>query len=126
MEGIITSGWGERDNPITGRQEEHNGLDIAVSEGTAVLAAKSGVVTEVRDSATYGKMMKYETKDGYTILYAHLSAVLVKEGEEIRQGQVVAKSGNTGLSTGPHLHYSIWKNGELLNPMQFFSAEDMI
>ena len=126
MEGIITSGWGERNNPITGRQEEHNGLDIAVSEGTAVLAAKSGVVTEVRDSATYGKLMKYETKDGYTILYAHLSAVLVEEGEEIRQGQVVAKSGNTGLSTGPHLHYSIWKNGELLNPMRFFSAEDMI
>ena len=68
---------------------------------TDVVAVKSGTVTEVRTSATYGKVLKYETKDGYTVMYAHLSKVLVKQGEEIRQGQVVAKSGNTGLSTGP-------------------------
>lgn len=126
VEGIITSFWGERENPVTGKWELHNGLDIAAAEGTEVLAVKSGEVTEVRTSATYGKLLQYETEDGYTVMYAHLSKVLVKKGEQIRQGQVVAKSGNTGLSTGPHLHYSIWRNGELLDPLQFFAAEDMI
>lgn len=113
-------------NPILHRQELHNGLDIAVAEGTDVVAVKSGTVTEVRTSATYGKVLKYETKDGYAVMYAHLSEVLVKKGEKIRQGQVVAKSGNTGLSTGPHLHYSLWKEEELLDPLDFLSSEAMV
>lgn len=122
MEGIITSYYGERKNPILHKQENHNGLDIAVAEGTDIIAVKSGTVTEVRTSATYGKLLKYETEDGYTVMYAHLSEILVKKGEKIKQGQVVARSGNTGLSTGPHLHYSLWKDDELLDPMDFLSA----
>lgn len=94
-------------------------MDIAVPEGTEVLAAKSGTVTEVRTSATYGKLLRYETTDGYTVFYAHLSEILVKKGEKIKQGQVVARSGNTGLSTGPHLHYGIYRDGTLLNPMEY-------
>jgi len=97
-----------------------------VAEGTDVIAVKSGMVTEVRNSATYGKVLQYETTDGYTVMYAHLSEVLVQEGEEIRQGQIVAKSGNTGLSTGPHLHYSLWKDEVLLDPMEYLSAENMV
>jgi len=126
VEGVITSGCGERENPILHKQENHNGLDIAVAEGTDVIAVKSGTVTEVRTSATYGKVLQYETTDGYTVMYAHLSEVLVKEGEEIWQGEVVAKSGNTGLSTGPHLHYSLWKGETLLDPMEYLSAGNMI
>ena len=126
VEGTITSGCGERENPILHKQENHNGLDIAVAEGTDVIAVKSGMVTEVRTSATYGKVLQYETADGYTVMYAHLSEVLVQEGEEIRQGQIVAKSGNTGLSTGPHLHYSLWKDEVLLDPMEYLSAENMV
>lgn len=126
VEGVITSYYGERENPILHKQENHNGLDIAVAEGTDVIAVKSGTVTEVRTSATYGKVLKYETNDGYTVMYAHLSAVLVKKGDEIRQGQVVAKSGNTGLSTGPHLHYSLWKDDTLLDPVEYLSAENMV
>ncbi len=126
VEGVITSACGERVNPILQKQELHNGLDIAVAEGTDVVAVKSGTVTEVRTSATYGKVLKYETEDGYEVMYAHLSQVLVKKGQEIKQGQVVAKSGNTGLSTGPHLHYSLWKEGELLDPMDFLSSEAMV
>lgn len=126
VKGVITSACGERVNPILGKQEIHNGLDIAVEEGTDVVAVKSGTVTEVRTSATYGKVLKYETEDGYEVMYAHLSQVLVKKGDEIRQGQVVAKSGNTGLSTGPHLHYSLWRNGELIDPMDFVSMGAMI
>ncbi|MGN0135595.1 peptidoglycan DD-metalloendopeptidase family protein [Anaerotignum sp.] len=119
VQGIITSACGIRENPILHKEELHDGLDIAVEEGTDVLAARSGTVTEVRTSATYGKVLKYETEDGYEIMYAHLSKVLVKKGEKVKQGQVVAKSGNTGLSTGPHLHYGIYKDGILLDPMDF-------
>lgn len=126
VEGVITSACGERENPILHKRELHNGLDIAVAEGTDVIAVKSGTVTEVQTSATYGKVLKYETKDGYAVMYAHLSEILVKKGEEIRQGQVVAESGNTGLSTGPHLHYSLWKGEELLDPLDFLSSEAVV
>ena len=126
VEGVITSACGERVNPILGKRENHNGLDIAVAEGTAVIAVKSGKVTEVRTSATYGKLLEYETTDGYTVMYAHLSKVLVQEGEMVKQGQKVAESGNTGLSTGPHLHYSLWKGEKLLDPIDYLSAENMV
>lgn len=119
VSGVVTSDCGKRENPILHKQELHDGLDIAVPEGTEVVAVKSGRVTEVRTSATYGKLLRFETTDGYTILYAHLSEILVKKGEKIKQGQVVAKSGNTGLSTGPHLHYGIYRDGKLLNPMEY-------
>lgn len=118
-EGIITSSCGERENPLLEKIEFHNGLDIAMAEGTEVVAVKSGVVTEIRESDTYGLVLEYETKDGFRVQYAHLRETLVKEGEKVRQGQAVAKSGNTGLSTGPHLHYSLWKDGILLDPMEY-------
>ena len=126
VDGVITSYCGERENPILHKQEIHDGVDIAVAEGTEVRAVKSGVVTEVRTSDTYGNLMKYETEDGYEVMYAHLSKVMVKEGEKIKQGQVVAKSGNTGLSTGPHLHYGIYQKGELVDPLPFLSADAMV
>lgn len=119
VEGIVTSSCGERENPLLEKTEFHNGLDIAVAEGTKVLAVKSGVVTKIRQSDTYGLVLEYETEDGFQVQYAHLQKTLVKEGEKIQQGQAVAKSGNSGLSTGPHLHYSLWKDGVLLDPMDY-------
>lgn len=119
--GIITSSCGTRINPVLDRQELHNGIDIAVSMGTEVVAVRSGVVSEVRRSPTFGLLVKYKTEDEFEIMYAHLSEVLVKIGDEVTQGQAIAKSGNSGLSTGPHLHYSVWKEGELIDPIQFVS-----
>ena len=119
VNGIITSSCGERENPILQKMEYHNGLDIAVAENTQAVAVKSGIVTEVRNLETLGKVLKYETEDGYTVMYAHLNDVLVKKGENVKQGQIVAMTGNTGLSTGPHIHYSIWRGDMLINPMQF-------
>ena len=101
------------------KTELHNGIDIAAAKGTGVAAVKSGVVTRVRTSATYGEVVEYRTADGYDVMYAHLSEILVQEGEEIKQGQIIAKSGDTGLVTGPHLHYSVWKEGQLLDPLPF-------
>ena len=126
LEGVVTSSCGERENPLLHKWEVHEGIDIAVAEGTEVLAVRSGIVTEVRNSATYGKLLKFQTEDGYEVMYAHLSAVLVKKGDEIKQGQVVARSGNTGLSTGPHLHYGIRKDGEILDPKVFLSGDGKV
>ena len=126
LEGTVTSVCGERENPLLHKWEVHEGVDIAAAEGTDVAAVRSGTVTEVRNSATYGKLLKFQTEDGYEVMYAHLSAVLVQEGEEVRQGQIVARSGNTGLSTGPHLHYGLWYKGELADPMAFLSADVMV
>ena len=119
VNGIITSSCGERENPILQKMEYHNGLDIAVAENTQAVAVKSGIVTEVRNSETLGKVLKYETEDGYTVMYAHLNEKKKKKGENVKQGQIVAMTGNTGLSTGPHIHYSIWRGDMLINPMQF-------
>lgn len=74
---------------------------------------------KVADINTYGKYIKYKVDNDYTVLYAHCSEILIKEGDLVKQGQILAKSGNTGMSTGPHLHYSIWHKGELLNPKLF-------
>lgn len=119
VDGVITSEFGERVNPILNKDESHDGVDIAVAEGTNVLSVRDGRVTEVGISPTYGNFIKYKTADNYEIMYAHLSEVLRNTDDEIKQGEVIAKSGNTGLSTGPHLHYSVYKDGELSNPIQF-------
>lgn len=118
-EGIITSSCGERQNPILEKQEFHDGLDIAVPEGTEVVAVKSGTVTQIRQSQTYGLVVEYETSDGFVVQYAHLQDTLVTEGEKLTQGQVMAKSGNSGLSTGPHLHYSLRKDEIIVDPMPY-------
>lgn len=120
-EGMITSSCGKRENPVLQKTEFHDGLDIAMAEGTAVAAVQSGTVTSVRQSETLGLVLEYETKSGFLVRYAHLQSVLVAEGETIRRGQTVAKSGNSGLSTGPHLHYSLYREGMLIDPMSYVS-----
>ena len=119
LQGIVTSSCGTRQNPVLEKQEFHDGIDIAAVLGTDVLAVKDGVVTNVRKSQTFGLVLEYETTDDFFIKYAHLDDVLVKKGEKIKQGQAVAKSGNSGLSTGPHLHYTIKKDGTILGPLVF-------
>lgn len=121
MDGIITSSCGKRENPILKKEELHDGLDIAIPENTGAKAVRSGVVTEVRESETLGNLVTFETEDGYEITYAHLNWILVETGDRIKQGQIIAKTGNTGLSTGPHLHYSVQKEGMLYDPFQFVS-----
>lgn len=120
-EGMITSSCGERENPILKKQEFHDGLDIAMPEGTPVAAVKSGIVTSIRHSKSFGLVLEYQTKDGFLVKYAHLQEVLVAEGEHIIQGQNVAKSGNSGWSTGPHLHYGLKKDGVIIDPMDMVS-----
>lgn len=119
LEGTVTSSCGERTSPMVGETEFHDGLDIAVAEGTPVAAVKSGEVTGVRESETLGLAVTYLTTDGFEITYAHLQKALVSPGESVKQGQTVALSGSSGWSTGPHLHYRVKKDGVILDPMVF-------
>ncbi len=119
LQGIVTSSCGTRQNPVLGKQEFHDGIDIAAAVGTDVLAVKDGMVTNIRNSNTFGLVLEYETKDGFFVKYAHLDAVLVQKGDTIKQGQPIAKSGNSGLSTGPHLHYTVKKDDMILDPLPF-------
>ena len=117
--GVISSPCGARTNPVLDVEEYHNGLDIAADEGSNVYAVRSGTVTDIHFSETYGNVMSYETNDGYTIVYNHLKSILVEEGEKITQGEVVAYVGSTGLVTGPHLHYTVYFGSMLMDPRQF-------
>ncbi|NLL69790.1 MAG: M23 family metallopeptidase [Epulopiscium sp.] len=85
------------------------------------MAVQAGKIKEVKKSATYGHVVVYDTIDGYTILYAHCQEIFIQEEEEIQQGQIIAAIGDTGLATGPHLHYEIVKDGILIDPIQYVS-----
>lgn len=117
VEGTITSLFGIRINPVTQAQEFHNGLDIAVPEGTPVLAVRCAKVYHVGYTALNGIYMRLRCDDGYQIVYAHLSEAIVSVNERVSQGDKVALSGNTGQSTGPHLHYGLSRRGQRLDPL---------
>ena len=119
--GIISSLCGTRLNPVLNVDEYHNGIDIASDEGSNVYAVRSGTVTNIRYSETYGNVLEYETNDDFKIIYCHLSEIAVEIGDEVIQGDIVAYVGSTGLTTGPHLHYSVYMGTMLMNPIQFTS-----
>jgi len=106
-----------RTNPVTNQLEFHNGLDIAVPVGTPVLAVRYATVYHVGYTALNGIYMRLRCNDGYHFVYAHLSKAIADVGEQVYQGQKVALSGNTGQSTGPHLHYGLSRTGERLDPL---------
>ena len=97
----------------------HSGLDIAAGSGSIVLAAQSGKVLKTTHSEGYGKVVFLEHEEGYITKYAHLSSILVKGNDIVEKGQIIALSGNTGRSTGPHLHFEVECGGILLDPENF-------
>ncbi|MDE6663111.1 MAG: peptidoglycan DD-metalloendopeptidase family protein [Lachnospiraceae bacterium] len=117
----ISSYYGYRKNPNNGAEEFHRGVDIAVPTGTVVYAAHDGVVTTAAYDAHYGNYVVIE-KDGYVTKYAHMDGLDVSTGQSIARGAVIGKSGNTGSSTGSHLHIECLYNGEYYNPLFYFCA----
>jgi len=113
--GRISSPYGWRKDPFTGQREFHHGIDIAGPAGSGVFAAGSGRVILSGWKEGYGNVVEIE-HGGSSTLYAHNDKNLVSEGEEVQQFQMVALMGNTGKSTGPHLHYEVRKQGEMVNP----------
>jgi murein DD-endopeptidase MepM/ murein hydrolase activator NlpD len=116
VEGFISSPGGIRQNPVTGRNEFHDGIDIACPVGTDVFATRNGRVVNTGWSPSYGNYVRLALDGGYKAVYAHLDKILVKADEPVTQGQIIALSGNTGRSTGPHLHYGLFKDGQYVNP----------
>ena len=117
--GWVTSGFGRRLSPFTGRRKVHHGYDIAARTGTPVLATANGVVSRVVSLSDYGKMVVLDHGYGYQTYYAHNSKILVKVGQRIQRGEKIAAVGNTGRSTGSHLHYEVRLNGVPVNPKRY-------
>ena len=119
--GYYSSNYGFRLDPITGRSSFHTGVDIIAATGTAVMAAASGVVAFVGGMAEYGNVVEVNHDNGLTSRYAHLSKSLVKVGDVVMKGQLIAQVGNTGRTTGPHLHFEVREKGIPLNPNKFLA-----
>ncbi|MGD8981795.1 MAG: M23 family metallopeptidase, partial [Desulfobacterales bacterium] len=118
-EGWLSSGFGYRVSPFTGLREFHKGLDIAGHKGTEIIATADGVVTFVGRNGSYGKMMKIDHGHGMITRYGHIQKALKKRGEAVKRGDVIALMGNSGRSTGPHLHYEVLLNGLPVNPQKY-------
>ncbi len=116
LSGPISSPFGMREHPITGQMGMHDGVDLAVPVGTPVASSKAGQVIFAGEKGGYGKVVIVEHAKGYRTIYGHLDSINVEAGDRVRQGQVLARSGNTGRSTGPHLHFEIQKDGRPINP----------
>ncbi len=116
----VTSGFAWRTSPITGRKELHNGIDIPAPLGTSVYAANTGTVVIATWHYSYGNYIMIDHGGGIMTLYAHNSQLLVSVGDKVKKGQVIAKVGSTGDSTGNHCHFSVRKNGAFIDPMQYF------
>ena len=123
LEGEVTSPFGWRIHPVFGTKQHHNGIDIDVPEGTIVHAAAPGTVRQIyNDPEGYGTALVLEHADGYLTVYGHLSSVLVSVGQYVEVGQPVAESGNTGVSTGPHLHFEV-RHGEFpIDPQRYLPS----
>jgi hypothetical protein len=128
LEGEIdqSSGFGVRLDPFVRRPAMHTGLDFRGEPGTPVHATAAGTVTNAGWSGGYGRMVEIEHENGFATRYGHLSAILVKEGQTIKPGQIVGRVGSTGRSTGPHLHYETRIEGEAVDPHKFFRAGERL
>jgi septal ring factor EnvC (AmiA/AmiB activator) len=116
VEGWITSTFGYRVSPFTGKKEFHKGWDIANRKGTTIVATADGIVSFLGKKGNLGNVLVIDHGYGITTRYAHLDESVCKRGQQVQRGQVIAKMGNSGRSTGPHLHYEVRLNGVQVNP----------
>jgi len=122
--GWVTSGFGYRYDPFTGRRRFHEGLDIAARRGTPIVATADGVVVEAGWKEGFGKTLVINHGFGYSTRYAHCSRLLVKSGHQVKRGDVIACVGSTGRSTAPHLHYEVRIKGKPVNPYPYILVWD--
>jgi murein DD-endopeptidase MepM/ murein hydrolase activator NlpD len=121
VSGFCSEGYGWRNDPITGEREFHQGMDIVAPGGTMILAPADGVVTSAGRMSGYGKMVQLSHGYGYQTRYGHLSEILVRPGQRVQRGDRLGRVGSTGHSTGPHLHYEVFKAGRAVNPARYLA-----
>jgi murein DD-endopeptidase MepM/ murein hydrolase activator NlpD len=117
VQGRVTSGFGNRFHPILGYERFHDGVDLAAREGTPIVAAADGRVVSAGWSGGYGRAVEIAHSGGLETRYGHMSRIAAYAGELVHRGEVIGYVGSTGLSTGPHLHFEVMKNGRPVNPM---------
>lgn len=118
-EGWLSSHYGYRVDPFSGKKAFHHGVDIAGKSGTNVLAAASGIVTWAGEKNGYGYLIEIDHGSGYVTRYGHNKEITVKTGDIIKQNDVIAKMGSTGRSTGPHVHFEVLRHGKKVNPRKY-------
>ena len=122
--GWLSSYYGMRTHPLSGRKEMHKGIDFASKMGGEVIAVAKGVVTYAGKRYGYGQVIDIAHGNGYTTRYAHNSKLMVSVGDTVEKGFQIAEIGSSGRSTGPHVHFEVLKNGRQINPMKFIHASN--
>ena len=119
VQGYLSSDYGWRTDPISGRRAWHNGVDFAGKHGSDVVSVAAGVVVHAAARFGYGNMVEVYHGGGYSTRYGHHDKILVKPGDIVKRGQVVGTMGSTGRSTGPHVHFEVFKNGRIVDPSSY-------
>ena len=122
VNGLLSSPFGERMHPIKKIKEFHKGIDIEANKGTNIKASVRGEVDDIGNDKTFGNYIKLSHNDNISTLYAHCDKILVKKGQNVEQGDIIGKVGNTGRSSGAHLHFEIWKDGRPYDPITFIDV----
>lgn len=123
VKGYISSGFGRRLDPFSGNLAMHQGIDFSTGrQGEEILAMAAGVVSFAGYEAEYGNMVQIDHGNGYQTLYAHAKSTQVKVGDVVKKGQVIALSGSSGRSTGPHVHFEVHKNGRVVDPASYIHS----
>lgn len=120
--GVLTSGYGYRDHPVSGDYLFHAGTDLAAETGTPILAFADGVVDFIGESSAYGLYIQLDHGNGVTSFYCHCSELYLPKGTQVTKGQVIAAVGETGNATGPHLHFELKRDGIQLNPIYYIET----
>ena len=120
VDGRVTCPFGPRIHPITHRPSFHNGVDLGASYGTPIHAAANGLVVHSGWWGAYGQAVIIDHGSGLSTMYGHMSSIAVGDGQTVHRGQIIGYVGSTGWSTGPHLHFTVFKNGDAVNPLGFF------
>lgn len=123
VEGWFSHGFGWRKDPWTGEREFHRGIDIVTDEGVEIVAPADGVVSRVGRYPDYGNSIDINHGHGFVTRYAHMSETLVRAGDRLQRGTVIGKVGSTGRSTGPHLHYEVFRDGRRVNPWDYLGND---
>jgi len=118
----VTSPFGVRTDPIVGTAALHSGMDFRAAIGMEAKVTAAGVVVKAGWNGGYGRMVEVDHGQGYSTRYGHLSQILVKVGDKLKAGDVIGRTGSSGRSTGPHLHYEVRHDGQAVNPLRFLSA----
>lgn len=119
VDGVKTSDFGERIHPVNGEESFHYGLDIGADKGEEILSFADGTVRESGTSDSYGNYIIVDHADGFSTLYAHCSKITAKQGDKVKAGDKIAEVGATGVATGNHLHFEVWRDGKILDPSHY-------